>query len=439
MKLRISALLLAAAVLLPVVPADAAGTGITVTVREGYQCDYGVDIPFTPSPRTDSYTFALYEGNSTSGSPEVSAEVTVPSAGTVHLPLRYDVSGPSTWTLSVTAHVRPGREAFDQESTATKVFTTAPVCGCPAGTEGAFYAGDGSERSPYRVGTPWQLQHLNHTRHLAAGQHFRQTADLDFSSFGNWTPIGNATAAFTGNYDGDGYVISNLSCVQNGLDLEGLFGLVGPAKIERMGIVDSQFIENKSTGTQLCMGAFIGQSSDTTSLDQCYIKNCTISAPYASTLVRVGGLVGQSLGAISDCYVVDSSVTGSGREDDSFHVIGGGLLGTSWTHLTTAPRTSRSYTLSTAVSRFSTSTMGVFCGATLVGSVDSSCFFTPTAGLNLGTGWSGSEEGLFSATQLMSEAEFGNQSNFTAKGWDFSSVWRMDAALGYPVLRAFDH
>ena len=82
--------------------------------------------------------------------------------------------------------------------------------------------------------------------------------------------------------------------------------------------------------------------------------------------------------------------------------------------------------------------MGVFCGATLVGSVDSSCFFTPTAGLNLGTGWSGSEEGLFSATQLMSEAEFGNQSNFTAKGWDFSSVWRMDAALGYPVLRAFD-
>ncbi|TCL42731.1 hypothetical protein [Harryflintia acetispora] len=436
MKLRISALLLAAAVLLPAVPAASAGTGITVTVREGYQCDYGVDIPFTPSPRTDSYTFALYEGNSTSGSPEVSAEVTVPSAGTVHLPLRYDVGGPSTWTLSVTAHVRPGREAFDRESTATKVFTTAPTCGCPAGTAGAFYAGDGSERSPYRVGTPWQLQHLNHTRHLAAGQHFRQTADLDFSSYGNWTPIGDTSVGFVGGYDGDGYVISNLSSIQNGLDFGGLFGQVGTAKIVRVGIENSRFAENK-TASLICLGALVGQVNGSSTVEQCYAKNCTISIPSVPNLARIGGLIGQNIGTVSDCYIVGSSVTGSGSISDVF---GGGLVGCNWGDEAAPPKVLRSFALSTSVSRCTSVSSGVFCGATVVGTVDASCFWTPTAGLNVGTGVVEPTTGaVFAATQLMSEADFGNQSNFTAKGWDFSSAWRMDPTLGYPVLRAFDH
>ena len=132
--------------LLPAVPVRAAGGGVTVTVQDGYSCDYGVDVPFTRSARTGSYTFALYPGEAMSGAPEVTAavEITAAKQVNVHLPLRYDLAGPSTWTLQVTAHVAPGREAFDREASATGTFTTAPTCGCPAGTAGAYYAGNGA-------------------------------------------------------------------------------------------------------------------------------------------------------------------------------------------------------------------------------------------------------------------------------------------------------
>ena len=70
--------------------------GVTVAVQDGYSCDYGVDIPFTRSARTQDYTFALYAGSTAAGTPTVKAEVTItPTAQVnVHLPLRHDAAAP---------------------------------------------------------------------------------------------------------------------------------------------------------------------------------------------------------------------------------------------------------------------------------------------------------------------------------------------------------
>ncbi|PWM38576.1 MAG: hypothetical protein DBX66_03565, partial [Clostridiales bacterium] len=61
-------------------PVHAAQEGVTVAVQGGYVCDYGVNIPFTRSPRTGSYTFSLYPGGAAAGSPEVTAAVEITSA-----------------------------------------------------------------------------------------------------------------------------------------------------------------------------------------------------------------------------------------------------------------------------------------------------------------------------------------------------------------------
>ena len=117
----------------------------------------------------------------------MTADVTIEPAGTstVHLPLRYDPVAPSSWTLTVAAHVEEQRTGLDREASFTKTFTTRPTCGCAVGTKGAFYAGDGSGGSPFRVATPDQLNHVRvHNERC-----YRQIADLDFAGWGDFAPI----------------------------------------------------------------------------------------------------------------------------------------------------------------------------------------------------------------------------------------------------------
>ena len=69
-----------------------------------------------------------------------------------------------------------------------------PSCRCPAGTEGAFYKGSGSEANPFRIRTEEQLRHLE--QH--PDQHFRLDASLKISE---WEPLCPDTP-FTGSLDG---------------------------------------------------------------------------------------------------------------------------------------------------------------------------------------------------------------------------------------------
>ncbi len=266
---------------------SAAASGVTVEVQGGYSCDYGVDIPFTPSARTSRYTFALYAGGNAAGSPEVTAEVTIASAGTVHLPLRHNLSGPSTWTLSVTAHVMPGREAFDRETSATKVFTTAPTCGCPAGTAGAYYAGKGTASSPYRVTDGRQLAHLG--AHPSAC--FLQTEDISLS--GSWTPIGT----FSGVYDGGGHVINNLQVATSGK--AGLFGSTDGATIRALGIAGSSSIVGTSSA-----GAFAAEAN-ATQISECFALALVRTDAHNSVC---GGLIGKGTyrNRLDNCYFAGS-------------------------------------------------------------------------------------------------------------------------------------
>lgn len=282
-------------------PAAAAGSGVTVDVLDSYRCDYGVDIPFTRSPRTRDYTFALYLGSPAAGAPEVQANVTVStdSPVTVHLPLRYDPAGPSTYTLQVTARANASRKGLDRETPVRKTFTTAPSCGCPAGTAGAFYVGDGSEGAPFLVASTEQLGHVGSAAHLQTGSSFLQTGHLDLAGK-TVAPIGSLHSHFLGHYSGGGYTVSNLN-LQNA-DANGLFGYLQEATIENLGVVGAT-VPSGGAG-----GPITGVAENST-IRRCWTKGCTV---FQTTFGgHAGGLVGllYSSSVVQDCYVQNITAT----------------------------------------------------------------------------------------------------------------------------------
>ena len=408
--------------------------GVTVAVQDGYSCDYGVDIPFTRSARTQDYTFALYAGSTAAGTPTVKAEVAItPTAQVnVHLPLRHDAAAPSTWTLRVTAHVAPGREAFDREASADKTFVTPPSCGCAAGTAGAYYVGTGTAASPFRVATPAQLAHVNN--HLAAS--FIQTQDIRLS--GNWTPLGGGSYnKFTGVYDGKGYVVHDLQ-INCRLPC-GLFGSIYGATVQNLGLESSKTIQGIYTGSDnlVAVGALVG-SADRSTIRYCYV-NAKVTGPpgytgsTSGTISTAGMMVGNAENGtlVSNCYAY-GQLTNS-----NWH--GGGLVGRSNTGMTIE----NCYAVTGVPNGHPQGTGGLLGYSAVPGSTPIRCSYWLN-GQALAAG--NNSASLTSVSRLTAGSQLASQGTFS--GWDFSNVWTIGSVrdINYtgstytaPVLRVFNH
>ena len=104
-------------------------------------------------------------------------------------------------------------------------------------------------------------------------------ADIDLSSVANWEPIGADLNEFTGTFDGNGYVIKNMTIDRSDTNNVGLFGNTDGATIQNLGL------ENVNvTGTDYT-GGLVGSANNT-----------TVSNSYATGSVtgdvNTGGLVG---------------------------------------------------------------------------------------------------------------------------------------------------
>ncbi len=131
--------------------------------------------------------------------------------------------------------------------------------------------------------------------------------DLDLSNEA-WTPIGNATKSFKGNFEGGGHKISNLK-VEGSNDYAGLFGYIDGGSVRDVGV------EGSGVAGKLYVGGICG-----------YLKLGEISSCYSDIAVSgtqyVGGLCGYSEGKIENCWH-QGNVTASGTSD----VNAGGLVG----------------------------------------------------------------------------------------------------------------
>lgn len=298
-------------------------------------------------------------------------------------------------------------------------------------------SGDGTEGNPYQIADITNLNWLVQTS-SAWDKYFIQTADIDASGTSAWNDekgislIGNATTSFTGEYNGDGFIISDLGNNSSLGQNAGLFGIVSEGKIKNLGLVNANY--TGSTNTGLLLGRMQNQAT---------VINCNSSGSVDGHQ-KVGGLVG-SMGTNSHVSNSFSTATVSGSSEC------GGLIG-----MTYVASVSNSFALGDATADGTYGNTGGLIGYFHNNSSMINCYSTgnPTvANGNIGglVGQKGNPVSainsfwdLETSGQATSDVgtsktttEMKTQSTFTDASWDFSTpIWSIDGVTnnGYPNL-----
>jgi len=232
-----------------------------------------------------------------------------------------------------------------------------------------FSSGDGTVDDPYQLST---RSHLESIRDLSARYVLMNDIDLNDALYDTALIARNADPdvpefsgdAFTGHFDGQGFVIRNLRISGDNKHFVGLFGKIGPGGVvthlgveeadisggshvgilaaANEGVVAHSYSEGVVTASDAVSGGLVGDSSgllyrsysgaavngvDVTGGLVGYnlgeIITCYATGPVTSSVGHVGGLAGRSSGggSVTDSYAT-GAVTGSGNYI-------GGLIGRS--------------------------------------------------------------------------------------------------------------
>jgi prepilin-type N-terminal cleavage/methylation domain-containing protein len=275
------------------------------------------------------------------------------------------------------------------------------------------------------------------------------TADInlsDYSAGEGWNPIGDygsdGISIFTGTFNGNNYVISNLKISRPDTNYQGLFGCTDGGKIENLGL------ENVDVTGNSRIGGLVGYNNGT-------ITNCYATGSVSGNKDRIGGLVGwNNGGTLTNCYatgeVRGGDYTGGlvGSNDYSSitscyatgEVTGnygtGGLVGYNYDSITNSyatgsvsgnsclgglvGRNDGALTNCYATGNVSGSYTGGLVGSNTYGTVTNSYYNSET------TGQSGTGKG-----SPLTTAQMKQQGSFI--GWDFVETWLIDNS--YPYLQ----
>lgn len=174
---------------------------------------------------------------------------------------------------------------------------------------GGFAAGDGTQNNPFQIETAAQLAYFAKTVNEGEAYLYKYivlTADIDLANK-EWTPIGNHSNPFKGNFNGDNHTVTGMQ-ISGELDRVGLFGEC--IKFN----VDSAIKNITVKDSVICginrVGAIVGYA------EEINIENCRSIGNTINGKTDVGGICGKiggySVGKVSQCYN-SSKVTGRGR------------------------------------------------------------------------------------------------------------------------------
>lgn len=150
------------------------------------------------------------------------------------------------------------------------------------------------------------------------GKTIKLGSNIDLQNI-NWTPIGNETTAFNGNFDGGGYTISNLKIDLTGKPGQpaGLFGKVWNhvSTFENVNINNVDInVTGNSTSAGSPVGALIGSANVK------YIKGVNVSNVTINSYRQSGGVVGGIYGIIEQCTANNVNITLQfEKEDDKYN------------------------------------------------------------------------------------------------------------------------
>ncbi len=306
-------------------------------------------------------------------------------------------------------------------------------------------AGSGTSENPFEIATLEDLQFLSGNSSYW-NKHFIQTADIDASATSGWndgsgfSPIGNSTTKFTGQYNGAGHIISNLYINSPSTDYVGLFGYTNGAVIDSLGVVGCDVKGHEY------VGGLVAYNCEASTVSNCYVigevtgiyriiggligrnrYNATVSNCYAAVSVsgpeRVGGLVGDSydLSVIRNCYATGNVIT-SGSYN-------GGLIG-----LNSASTVNACYSTGNVTG---SSSIGCLIGYNYANSTVTNCYYnSETGAISEGVG---TNLGTDIVTGLTT-AQMQTAGIFINTGWKFAaedSTWALNGTdnNGYPFLR----
>ena len=158
-------------------------------------------------------------------------------------------------------------------------------------------AGDGTETNPFPVYDVDTLRKVGSgTDGWSLNKHYRQVQDITLNYSGNWEPIGSSSNQFTGSFDGNGFIISNLN-INRTATYQGLFGYIGTGGVvKNIGLVNVNIKGGNYTG------GVSGYSNGM--IQNCYVTGSVNGSAYT------GGVAGFNNGTMQNCYGI-SSVSGS--------------------------------------------------------------------------------------------------------------------------------
>jgi len=143
-------------------------------------------------------------------------------------------------------------------------------------------------------------------RRIEAQGDYVLAADIDLE-FGEWTPIGCSELAFSGSFDGAGFVIRGLS--------QSLFGVVDGASFENVKIVGAEISANTFTcdngNDNAVIGGLTGKATNTHMTNILVSDLCISGADYDFALPQIRA-VGGIAGYLENC-TVENAVLLNGR------------------------------------------------------------------------------------------------------------------------------
>ncbi len=154
------------------------------------------------------------------------------------------------------------------------------------------FKGEGTSSNPFQITTVDELAMVD----LFLDQNFVLMNNLDIAgsdydatnSTEGFAPIGTASEAFTGSFNGKGHVIKNLYINQSSTDNVGLFGYVEGATLDSLVLVDCNITGKANTGG---LAGYCSKS---------VISNSSVSGSVNGKGKYIGGVVGYAIDCWSD-------------------------------------------------------------------------------------------------------------------------------------------
>jgi hypothetical protein len=328
--------------------------------------------------------------------------------------------------------------ALEIKATDDAGFTNTYTCTIKASS----FDGSGTESDPYQITSLDDLIVLSENDCLW-GASFIQTTNIDASvtdtlnESSGFSPIGNYSTNFTGNYNGQGYTIDSLSINRPSTKYVGLFGYIEGATIDSLGVtnVDIQGVSyvagligandyNSTVSSCYSTGSVSGSGDYVGGLIGFYSEESVVNYSYSACFVSgsgdyVGGLLGYNTGksTVSSCYAT-GSVMGSGD-----YV--GGLVGYN------TAKSIVSYCYATGSVIGDGDNVGDLVGYNYSNSTVSNCYYnSETCLLDAGIGTDDNSQTVTGLTI----SQMKHSSNFT--DWDFanSPIWEITDGTSFPRL-----